>query len=411
MSNEEIKLPPTDVFVDGIRSYSAEAVRAAILADRAARPEAELVASAKHEIARLKDELYYYTRTANPAVTNPEKHFRTEGLFDGAGRPVADAGETCPICCATEPRTGTCGSDDPRALCNRAAPSARMLDKEAIRAITRAVRYLRMHECSGPAADLESLLAATSAPTEASHVGEAYLMPGSLNRTMATFSYDDDVKPGAKLYISAPIEAPNCGACRGDGSTCATACKLAAESPTVAPSLTPHEADIERMLDEDDQPAEAPSVREALRNLLGWFGGYPAVIPEAEHHSAVIEAISAANNALAGKPEALAGFKMLSDPEIDAIADEQETKYGQLCDAEDLRMLVRTALRAATLVPYKALTEAPSVRDQALEEAARECDHRASNWRSYENDADLQERAESAEICADAIRALAGKPK
>lgn len=34
------------------------------------------------------------------------------------------AQQECPICCADEPHTGACGSDDPRALCNRVAPVA-----------------------------------------------------------------------------------------------------------------------------------------------------------------------------------------------------------------------------------------------------------------------------------------------
>jgi len=55
--------------------------------------------------------------------------------------------------------------------------------------------------------------------------------------------------------------------------------------------------------------------------------------------------------------------------------------------------------------------EAASVRDQALAEAAWQCDHRAANWRSFEGETDMQERAEAAEICSDAIRALQGKPE
>lgn len=43
--------------------------------------------------------------------------------------------------------------------------------------------------------------------------------------------------------------------------------------------------------------------------------------------------------------------RTLDDAEIDAIAEAQEKKYGQLCDAEDLRMLVRSAILAATSTP------------------------------------------------------------
>ena len=69
-------------------------------------------------------------------------------------------------------------------------------------------------------------------------VGEAYLAPGSLNRTMATFSYDD-VKPGAELYIGAPAEAPNfCPRCgKRPAADSVHTCTPSAEAASV-PKLT-----------------------------------------------------------------------------------------------------------------------------------------------------------------------------
>lgn len=73
-----------------MRTYA----RAAIASDRAriaqsapAGTESELVAAAKHEIARLKEELFYYTRTINPGVRNPEAHYALEPVFAAAPTP------------------------------------------------------------------------------------------------------------------------------------------------------------------------------------------------------------------------------------------------------------------------------------------------------------------------------------
>lgn len=64
---------------DFIRWVSA----APVAAEPAPGREAELLIFAKREIARLNEDLFYYTRTANPGVANPEKHFRKEWLFEG----------------------------------------------------------------------------------------------------------------------------------------------------------------------------------------------------------------------------------------------------------------------------------------------------------------------------------------
>ena len=39
--------------------------------------------------------------------------------------------EACVICCADEPYTGTCGSSDPRALCNKPAPESASVAQES----------------------------------------------------------------------------------------------------------------------------------------------------------------------------------------------------------------------------------------------------------------------------------------
>lgn len=48
------------------------------------------------------------------------------------------------------------------------------------------------------------------------------------------------------------------------------------------------------------------------------------------------------------------------------------------------------------------------VRDQALEEAARECETRSRNWSTFINEPEYLARGDAGQTCADAIRALKG---
>lgn len=66
--NEEIKLPEPDVYpIGGIRSYSAKAVRAAILADRAARPVAKSIKVPMEPLAYITRRGAVYGGHGDPA--------------------------------------------------------------------------------------------------------------------------------------------------------------------------------------------------------------------------------------------------------------------------------------------------------------------------------------------------------
>ena len=80
-----------------INRAAVEAQRDAVAASGAGVPAQELLAAAKHEIARLKEQLFYYTRTENPAVADPARHFRVEGTFEGAAAPTPDRATEAPI--------------------------------------------------------------------------------------------------------------------------------------------------------------------------------------------------------------------------------------------------------------------------------------------------------------------------
>lgn len=53
-----------------------------------------------------------------------------------------------------------------------------------------------------------------------------------------------------------------------------------------------------------------------------------------------------------------------------------------------------------------AVASAEQVRNAALEEAAKECDHRSRNWLSFKSEPDMLERGEAAKILAETIRGM-----
>lgn len=50
-----------------------------------------LLAAARGEIERLKEELFHFTRTENPAVQCPDRHYAPEGLFPNSIQQAPDA--------------------------------------------------------------------------------------------------------------------------------------------------------------------------------------------------------------------------------------------------------------------------------------------------------------------------------
>ena len=150
--------------------------------------------------------------------------------------------------------------------------------------------------------------------------------------------------------------------------------------------------------------AEVPNTQPQQYAMVGEPKAIRALLPSDDiparrmrHGQRPTEPLEWEPSAIANKAEVdLSSLNVQTGADIELVYSNRDEEFVRLDDVK------------ALLTTPPATTGASTARDQALEEAANECDQRSMRWLSYVERTDYQERARAAEILGKAIRALKG---